>query len=227
MATAAAREARQLRELRGAIRAADTTGDSGDEGHAATIDTHMHYHVHGPDSGAPGLDSDGGHVHRHSHGKQPDANSPLHPDNDHDGAGHDHDPADWPPGSFPDPGTAGDRPGQAARGGRQLRAAADPDTHGPGRVIHRHRHRHLDGTWHSELHNHDDEEHQAHVTAAASAARQHATAVTQTRKGSVWEKAMEEYQVSGKARVLAAAGSGDAAWERLVRSAAGLQNRRG
>jgi hypothetical protein len=51
-------------------------------------------------------------------------------------------------------------------------AAADPDaegTHGPvANLIHSHRHRHADGTWRNELHGHDDEEHQAHASAAAA-----------------------------------------------------------
>jgi hypothetical protein len=49
-------------------------------------------------------------------------------------------------------------------------ANADAEgTHGPApNLIHSHRHRHQDGTWRSELHDHKDDEHQAHVTAAAA-----------------------------------------------------------
>jgi hypothetical protein len=56
-----------------------------------------------------------------------------------------------------------------------LRVLADSDTegtHGPAdNRVHAHRHRHLDGTWRSELHGHDDEEHQAHITPAAAHVR--------------------------------------------------------
>jgi hypothetical protein len=51
-----------------------------------------------------------------------------------------------------------------------LANADRPETHGPApNTVHQHCHRHLDGTWRSELHNHHDAEHQAHVTAAAAA----------------------------------------------------------